>query len=288
MFVNGHSAGGYSYNAGAISNVDGCLFFPQDQYGDELDFTGPFTIELFFRTDGNLSGAGKMELFCQGTDGSGYAGALFRYGIDVNEGGAGALWFAVANSALGQTNVVDLTGMNYADGRWHYLQAVCDSLSGSAGQLRLTAVNSDGTEAQATNNLPAGFLPLPAGDEGNAFVGRYNYPDAADGGDPRTFLGEIDEVHVVSGVEPDVWRVGRIPSIDNHPEIKGVTAGTNEVSFQWTGAARSQFLVQWVAQLGSPWQTIATLPSSNGISSFIETNMARLNGTSGYYRVLSQ
>jgi hypothetical protein len=82
--------------------------------------------------------------------------------------------------------------------------------------------------------------------------------------------------------------VGRIPSIDNHPEINNVVAGTNVVSFQWTGAAASQFTVQWTAQLGSPWQTIATLPSSNGVSSFIDTNLARLNGLSGYYRVLSQ
>jgi fructan beta-fructosidase len=288
MFVNGHSAGGYSYNAGAISNVDGCLFFPQDQYGDELDFTGPFTIELFFRTEGNQSGAGTMELFCQGTDGSGFAGAMFRYGIDVNEAGPGAVRFAVANRALGQTNVVDLTGGNYADGRWHYLQAVCDTLSGSAGQMRLTIVNADGTEAEGTNNLPAGFLPLPAGDEGNAFVGRYNYPDAADGGQPRTFLGEIDEVQLVAGVEPDVWRVGKIPTIDNHPQINTVLAGTNGVALQWTGAAVNQFVVQWVSQLGNTWQTIATIPSTSALSSFLDTNASRINEPTGFYRVLSQ
>jgi hypothetical protein len=288
MFVNGHGAGNYSYNAETISNVDGALFFPQDQYGDELDFTGPFTIELFFRTDGNQSGAGKLELFCEGTDGTGYAGALYRYGIDVNEAGPGAVRFAVANSALGQTNYLDLTGMNYADGRWHYLQAVGDSLSGSAGQLRLTIVNTDGTEAQGTNNLPSGFLPLPTGDEGNAFVGRYNYPDAAEGGDPRTFLGEIDEVQVVSGVEPDSWRVGKIPTIDNHPQINAVTAGTNGVALQWTGAAVNQFTVQWVSQLGYPWLTIATIPSASALSSFLDTNASRMNGPMGFYRVLSQ
>ena len=288
MFVNGHNAGVYSYNAGAITNVDGCLFFPQDQYGDEFDFTGPFTIELFFRTEGIQSGGGKMELFCQGTDGSGYAGAKFRYGIDLNEAGPGALRFAVANSALGQTNAVDLTGLDYADGRWHYLQAVCDSLAGNAGQLRLTTVNSDGTEAQGTNNLPSGFLPLPAEDDGNTLVGRYNYPDAADGGDPRTFVGEIDEVRVVAGVEPDAWRVGRITTIDNHPQINNVTAGASGVSFQWTGAAVNYFAVQWVPQLGEAWQTIATLPSTDGISSYVDTSMARFGASAGFYRVLSQ
>ena len=68
MFVNGHNAGNYSYNAEAITNVDGALFFPQDQYGDEMDFTSPFSIELFFKTDGNRSGAGIMQLISQGTD----------------------------------------------------------------------------------------------------------------------------------------------------------------------------------------------------------------------------
>jgi hypothetical protein len=53
MFVNAHSAGDFAYDAGAITNVDGALFFPQDQYGDEMDFTGPFSIELFFQTDCN-------------------------------------------------------------------------------------------------------------------------------------------------------------------------------------------------------------------------------------------
>jgi hypothetical protein len=284
MFVNGHSGGSYSYNAGAITNVDGCLCFPQDQYGDELDFTGPFTIELFFRTEGNQSGAGKMELFCQGTDEAAYPGARFRYGIDLNESGAGALRFAVANAALTQTNVIDLTGLNYADGRWHYLQAVCDPMSGNAGQLCLTTVNTDGTEARGTNNLPQGFLPLPLEDDGNAFVGRYNYHDAADGGDPRTFVGEIDEVQLISGVEPDGWRIGRVPASDDHPQIQGISLGTNGVSFQWTGAAANYFAVQWARQLGDTWQTIATLPSAN---SFIDNNPGHLINAAGFYRIIA-
>jgi hypothetical protein len=285
MFVNGHSAGSFSYNSQAIANVDGCLFFPQDQYGDELDFIGPFTIELFFQTDGTQNGAGKLELFCQGSDASGFSGANFRYGIDVNEAGPGALRFAVANVHLVQTNVVDLAGPNYADGEWHYLLAVCDTMAGTNGQLRLTVVNQDGSQVTATNNLPAGFLPLPAEDDGNAFVGRYNYPDTADGGDPRTFLGFIDEVQITAGVTPDTWRIGRMPAIDNCPQIIGVAAGTNGVSFQWTGAAANSFLVQWSARLGAPWQTIATLPSPNAVARFVDTNVTRLTNSAGFYRI---
>jgi fructan beta-fructosidase len=284
MFVNGHGSGNYSYNAEAITNVDGALFFPQDQYGDEMDFTGPFSIEMFFKTDGDQNGAGLMQLISQGTD----TGQIFRYGINVNELAPGGIRFKLANSSLAQTNVVDLSGANYADGQWHYLLAVCDTLGGSNGQMRLTIANQDGSQASATNNLPAGFLPLPTGNDGNAFVGRYNYPDAADGGLPRTFLGFIDEVQVTAGVVPDTWRIGKVPSIDNYPQINGVSAGINGVSFQWTGAAANNFLVQWVPQLGAVWATIATQPSANSVASFVDTNASRLTNMAGFYRILSQ
>jgi hypothetical protein len=281
MFVNGHSAGSHSYNAEALTNVDGCLFFPQDQYGDEMDFTGAFSLELFFQTDGNRSGAGVMQLISQGTD----TGQIFRYGITVNESGAGGIRFKLANSNLGQTNQVDLGGANYADGQWHYLLAVCDTLGGAHGQLRLTAVNQDGAQASATNNLPAGFLPLPAGDNGNLFLGRNTYPVSAN---PETFLGCLDEVQITAGVVPDTGRIGRIPAIDNHIQIKGVSAGTNRVSFQWTGAATNNFIVQWVSQLGNPWQNIATVPSASGADSFVDTNAIRLRAANGFYRILSE
>jgi fructan beta-fructosidase len=281
MFVNGHSAGSHSYNAEAITNVDGALFFPQDQYGDEFDFTSPFSIEVFFKTDGNKSGSSIMQLISQGTD----TGQIFRYGINVNESAAGGIRFKVANSSLGQTNILDLTGANYADGQWHYLLAVCDTLSGTNGQLRLTIANQDGSQASATNNLPAGFLPLPAQDNGNLFIGRNTYPVSVN---PETFQGFIDEVQITAGVVPDTWRIGRVPAIDNHPQIQGVSAGTNGVSFLWNGAAANSFLVQWLAQLGNVWQTIATIPSTNAITSFVDTNASRVNGSAGFYRILAQ
>jgi hypothetical protein len=281
MFVNGHSAGNYSYNAEAISNVDGCLFFPQDQYGDEMDFTGPFSLELFFKTDGNRSGSGVMQLIAQGTD----TGQTFRYGIDINAAAAGAVRFVVANSSLGQTNVVAVSGANYADGLWHYLLAVGDTLSGTHGQLRLTIVNQDGSQASATNDLPAGFLPLPAEDNGNLFIGRNSYPVSVT---PKTFLGFIDEVQITAGVVPDVWRIGRVPRIDNHPQITSVISATNGVSFQWTGAAANDYQVQWTANLSGVWQTIDTLPSADGVASYVDTSPARLNALAGFYRVVLQ
>ncbi len=281
MFVNGHNAGNYSYNAEAITNVDGCLFFPQDQYGDEMDFTGPFSIELFFRTDGNRSGAGIMQLLSQGTD----TGQIFRYGLSVNESAAGGIRFKLANSNLSQTNDVDLAGADYADGQWHYVLAICDPLSGPNGQMRLTIVNQDGSQASATNDLPAGFLPLPAADNGNLFLGRDTYPVSVN---PETFLGFIDEVQITAGVVPDTWRIGRVPSIDNHPHIEGVSVGTNGVSFQWTGAAANNFSVQWVSQLGGVWQTIAILPSVNLSAFYRDTSASRLSSPAGYYRLVSE
>jgi hypothetical protein len=79
-----------------------------------------------------------------------------------------------------------------------------------------------------------------------------------------------------------------VPAIDNHPQISGVTAGTNGVNLHWNGAAASSFLVQWAAQLGTVWQTIATLPSANAVTSFVDTNVSRVDGSAGFYRILSQ
>jgi hypothetical protein len=176
---------------------------------------------------------------------------------------------------------VDLAGRNYADGQWHYLLAVCDTLGGSNGQLRVTIANQDGSEASATNNLAAGFLPLPAEDNGNLFVGRYSYPVSAT---PETFMGFIDEVQITAGVVPDVWRIGKLPAIDNHPQINSVSSGTNGVSFQWSGAAPNYFAVQWAPQLGDTWQTIATLTSAN---SFIDSNSSHLINPAGFYRIVA-
>ncbi len=281
MFVNGNSAGNFSYNAEAITNVDGALFFPQDQYGDEMDFASPFSIELFFKTDGNRGSAGIMQLISQGTD----TGQTFRYGINVNESASGGVRFKIANSRLALPNMVDLTGANYADGQWHYLLAICDTLRGTNGQMRLTVMNQDGSQASATNNLAAGFLPLPAANNGNLFLGRNTYPVSVA---PATFLGFIDEVQITAGVVPDTWRIGKIPSIDNHPHISSVSLGTNALSFQWTGAAATNFIVQWVSQLGNVWQSIATLPSANSLGNFVDPNASRLNGSTGFYRILSQ
>jgi hypothetical protein len=162
--------------------------------------------------------------------------------------------------------------------------AVCDTLSGSYGQLRLTISDHDGSQACATNNLPPGFLPLPTENNGNLFLGRNTYALSVN---PETFLGFTDEVQITASLVADTWRIGRIPAIDNHPQFRGVSAETNGVSLLWTGAA-ANFLVQWVAQLGGAWQTVAVLSNANVIASYTETSSARLTKSAGFYRIFAE
>jgi len=151
--------------------------------------------------------------------------------------------------------------------------------------LRLTIANQDGSQASATNNLPAGFLPLPAANNGNLFIGRYSYPLNQT---PRTFLGCLDEVQITAGVVPDNARIGKVPSLDNHPFIRSPVKTTNSLNLQWSGAAATNFIVQWVSQLGDVWQSIGTLPSAGSPGGFADTNASRLAVPAGFYRVLSQ
>lgn len=279
MFANGNAPGSKSFNAAAYAGGDGALFFPQDQYGNEFSLARPFSIELFFKTQGDKSGAGRMQLVMQGE-------TAFRYGIVMNDTVPGSVRFMVTNGAAGQA-VAAVTNANYADGQWHYLLAVYDTLAGTNGQLRLTLVNTNGSEATAVAHLPASFGPLAGGNDGNLFLGRFKYPIAQE---HRTFLGLIDEVQITAGVVSNSWRLGTIPSMDTPTPIQ-ITAVTNtgtNVWLQWTSVAGPSYEVQWVGQLGSAWQTIATVPSSGLTTSFTDTNSARLSQPSGFYRILRQ
>ena len=212
MLVNGNTAGTNSFNAGAYSGGDGALFFPQDVYGNEFSFNSPFSIELFCKTHGNQSGAGKMQLVMQGE-------AVFRYGIVLNDAIPGSVKFIVTNQTS-MAAVAALSNTNYADGGWRYLLAVYDTLASTNGQLRLTVVNSNGVEATTVTELPAGFGALPSSNDGNLFLGRFKFPIAQE---HRTFLGLIDEVQITAGVVSNSWRLGKIPSVDNVVQFTIVT-----------------------------------------------------------------
>ncbi len=207
MFVNGHDGGDYSYNAGAFASTDGVLYCPVDQYGDEFSFDGSFYIEIFFKTNGNQSSAGYMQLLLQGETG-------FRYGIIVNEGGAGNVRFAV-NDGAGHIPIVDIndvSGRNYADGQWHYLLAEYDADAGFNGELRLTLSNEDNSYDTATHSISGAFHGLPGGSDGNLLIGRED-SDLGGGsnGSPRTFRGLIDEVQISKGLVNSLNRLGAVP-----------------------------------------------------------------------------
>ena len=192
MFRGGGDAGTSSYDASAIDGVNGVLFMPADVYGEEVNFAGGFSVEMFFQTNGNQSAAGAMQLLKQGENDE-------RYGLTVNEGGAGNVRFRL-NDKAGQTAFVDITpgtGLNYAEGEWHYLLATYDPSVGANGGLALTLLNEDGTFDTASTMLGASFGVLPNNADGNLLIGRNTF---AVGDDPRTFLGLIDEVRLTNGI----------------------------------------------------------------------------------------
>lgn len=188
MFAGGFGGGGHSYNAAALTGTDGALFFPVDQYGNEFSFPLAFTAELFFRTDGDRSNAGLMQLLMQGEQ-------AFRFGLILNEGGAGNLRFAVNNGS--QIMVVDNGAANMADGEWHYAKATYAPDFVNGGSLTLLTISESGATHESVLPLSADSGPLQLDNDGNLFIGRQTF--AVDQ-DPRTFLGLIDEVRLSEGV----------------------------------------------------------------------------------------
>lgn len=184
LYANGNSGGASSYNAQSLANVDGGLFFPQDQYGQEFNLPGGFAVEMMYRSNGDQSGAGNMQMMLQGEGDLGFA-------LIANEAGAGSMRFAIQDSS-GQFGVVDLVGDNHSDGQWRYLRASYDPGNNA---FSMFIVAADGTVDAATNALPGGWSGLRTVG-GNMFIGRNTFPFGAD---PRTFLGLIDEIQITSG-----------------------------------------------------------------------------------------
>jgi hypothetical protein len=137
LFGNGYTGGSYSFNAKAFAGMSGALFYPQDVYGNVVSFLGGFSVELFFKTDGDRSTNGFMQLVMQGEN-------FFRFGIIVNEPEPGNVRFAVHDDQ-GHVPPVDLTARNYADGEWHSLIAKYQPHVGANGSFTLSIANTNGT-----------------------------------------------------------------------------------------------------------------------------------------------
>ncbi|MEM7755858.1 MAG: glycoside hydrolase family 32 protein [Planctomycetota bacterium] len=198
MYRPGQTGGDASFDASSLAGHDGAVTFEPDLYGREFEFTSGFAVETYFRTHGDKSNAGLMELVLQGED-------RFRFALILNEGGPGNLRFAISDG-LGNFPVVDSDDsagdgdgpINFADGRWHYAVAIYDPEDpvSPAGSLRLITLSEDLERREAVLPLPAAFPGLrpPGGEsDGRLIVGRASQTL---GDDERTFLGLIDEIRI--------------------------------------------------------------------------------------------
>jgi hypothetical protein len=289
MFINGNNGGTNAFDPSFIAAVNGVVFYTAGP--DVFDFQASFSLELFFKTYGDQSGAGPMELICQGTDG----GNTFRYGVNVNQAGPGAVSFKINNFAIlpagpswEDTNAgiqsVVLSNKNYADGNWHYLLAQYDS---TANQIKVTVANEDGSATNAILNLPVGYGPLPNNPEGNLFVGRYRYP-VNDGvnTDPRTFLGAIDEVQVSSGlVTPASGQLGYLPGVVA-PSITSISVSGSTVTITFTGSfadPASAFTLVGSSTVNGIYSDLSATITSLGGGNF--QAVVSMNGNTQFYKV---
>lgn len=286
MFINGNNGGTNAFDPSYLAGNDGVVFYPNGSGpGDPFDFQTSFSLELFFRTYGDQSSAGTMELICQGTDG----GNTFRYGVNLNQAAAGGLSFGINNFAVppvgpayedtnsGIQSVV-LTNANYADGNWHYVLAQYNSI---ANTLTLSVANPDNSGTNATVILPVGYGPLPANNEGNLFVGRMRYPWTDDN---RNFFGAIDEVQVSAGlITPGLGQLGYLPT---PPALTGLTLASGTVKITFTGApaaAASSYSVVGSATVNGTYLAVPGTVTSLGGGNFQVTLPA--SGAVEFYRI---
>lgn len=185
LYANGNTGGASSYDASAIAGVNGALFMAQDQYGREFNLPGGFTVEMTYRTNGDQSGAGRMQMVLHGEGDLGWA-------LIANEAGEGSLRFALQDSD-GTFNLLDLTDRNYSDGSWHYLRAIYDA---DNREFSMLVASESGQITETSASLTDSFGTLRSVG-GNTFIGRNTF---SAGANPRTFLGLIDEMQVSSGV----------------------------------------------------------------------------------------
>ena len=286
MFINGNNGGTNAFDCGYLGGNDGVVFYPLGP--DVFDFRTSFSLELFFKTYGDQSANGPMELICQGTDG----GNTFRYGVNLNQAAPGGISFGINNFAIApvgpsyeDTNAgiqsVVLKNANYADGNWHYLLAQYNSISNT---ISLKAANTDGTGTNATVTLPTGYGPLTNYVEGNLFVGRMRYSMSDD---HRNFVGAIDEVQVSQGlVTPGSGQLGFLPGGVITPQITGISVSGGTVTIKFTGSpadAASAFTLVGSSTVHGTYSALSANIASLGSGSFQAT--IATSGSAEFYRI---
>lgn len=262
MFSPGFSGGVGSYDSEAILNKNGALFFAVDRYGDEFT-TAFWTVEFFFKANGDQSGNGFQMLFKNDEVND-------HYGMVLNEPGPGSLRLYVFDGSSWPS--VDLTDRNYADGQWHYVVCSYDTVN---NKLTLRVRSEDG---KVSRNFRFLSTDPVSGNAGNLFIGRRAFNNDSD---PRTFRGLIDEMRISDNVVPDGELIGKITpdgthvvghwrfesildwgSATNWARFEDYAAGSNEgTSLGGGGATPSQdYLNIWPGDTGAA--IASTVPPS--------------------------
>jgi hypothetical protein len=283
MFINNSLAGTNSFDPSYLAGNDGVVFYPAGP--DVFDFQTSFSLECFFRTYGDQSANGPMELLCQGSDG----GNTFRYGINVNQAGPGYLSFKINNFSVADSNGNSwedtnsgiqsvVLNKNYADGNWHYVLAQYNSL---ANTISLSVANTDGTGTNSTFSLPVGYGPLPNNFQGNLFVGRYRYPLSSDN---RNLFGALADVQVSEGlITPASGQLGYLPV---PPVITGISASGSTVTITFTGAPAtlaSSYSVVGASTVTGSFAPVSATVASLGSGNFQAT--LTKSGSAQYYKI---
>ncbi|ARN56828.1 LamG domain-containing protein [Sedimentisphaera salicampi] len=271
MFNDGFSGGEESFYAGYMQGQDGVLFFPQDGYGNEFDFADSFTIEGFFKTDGDQSQNGFQQILIQDEAG-------FSYNITLNEGGEGALMFAVNTiaSGTGQITTVYAGGpgvANFADGTWHYFAARFDDRN---DRFSLTVMKENGSVYSATQALPGGSELLHEG-AGNMLIGRENFT----GG--RNFNGFIDELRFSSGIVSDTQLMGAVPVSVSviQPQDGQENVVAEDAYLEWWGD--EEVIASYDVYLGESQTSMSKL--DNVSQSFYDSLSGLQENTTYYWKV---
>ncbi|MEM1186139.1 MAG: sulfatase-like hydrolase/transferase [Planctomycetota bacterium] len=161
--------------------ASGSVVYPSDRYGDEMAFRGSFTLETVYKTDSTEA----QTLIFQGE-------ARERYSLSVSGSG-------VVFTLVDANDIVDLATLgngtvDHVGGAWVYTRVIYDE---SAATITIASKDEFGNEDVITINSVPGFGPLPAGSDGNMFIGRDAFdPSVA----PQNFSGLIDEVQITRGI----------------------------------------------------------------------------------------
>jgi len=195
LFQSKSDGGGGSYDASMLDETDGALFYPKDLFGNEFALRS-WTVEVFFKTHGDLPESGTMSLLVNSED-------HLHFALKLSESSPGALdvLVGVKNGENGSPKLLSLSKNNYADGSWTYVVATYDART---RELSLRARNelgkTESAEAKLDSKVDVGF-------GSNMLIGRAEFTFSENS---ETFMGLIDEVRIADDVLKDEDLLGKL------------------------------------------------------------------------------